>query len=99
MLYVSSSIQEKVGVQTVVLVHRHGDRTPVHNDFVTDDYPIDWPEGYGQLTGIGVHQLWDLGDELRENYLNLPLNYTQGLLYSRASDTDRTLQSAQSMLV
>ena len=80
----------------MVVVHRHGDRTPV---FIPENYKIDWPQGEGQLTGAGVNQLFLLGENLKIFYPELPTNYTSGVLYSRASDTDRTLQSAQSMMV
>ena len=80
----------------MVLVHRHGDRTPI---FIPENYKADWPLGEGQLTGTGVNQLFLLGETIRGFYPELPTNYSSGVIYSRASDTDRTLQSAQSMMV
>ena len=87
-------------LQLVIITHRHGDRTPIYYpsdelDFVT------WPLGYGQLTPLGVHQLFELGFAVRNNlpYDFLPANYSSELVHIRASDTDRTLQSAESLMV
>lgn len=79
----------------MVVVHRHGDRSPI---WIPEPYEYQWPMGVGQLTGTGVHQLWKIGDDLRNIY-HFSRNYTSNLIHVQASDTDRTLQSAQSMMV
>ena len=83
----------------LVIVHRHGDRTPVYIPN-NPSYPFDWGGlTAGQLTGEGMHQLWELGQQIREQLPSLPLNYTADTLYAHASESDRTLQSSQSLLV
>jgi len=85
-------------LKLVVIIHRHGDRTPI---YVPEQYKDLWPQGDGQLTGLGVHQLWELGELIRgklsTNFLSA--NYSPGIVYSRAANKDRTLQSAVSMMM
>ena len=86
-------------LEMMIITHRHGDRTPIF-------YPeeelelVPWPEGYGQLTSTGVSQLYHLGLSLRDQISEelLPSSYTADIVKVRASDTDRTLQSAFSLL-
>lgn len=54
---------------SVVIVYRHGDRTPV------DPYPLDpwrdpsyWPVPFGELTNRGKLQHYELGQVLRNKY-------------------------------
>jgi len=79
---------------------RHGERTPI-NDIATA--PGTWPVGPGQLTPRGMHQEYDLGASMRAEYIEryslLPKTYTAGTLYVRSSDIDRTLQSAQCVML
>lgn len=85
---------------TVVLVFRHGDRTPV------DPYPKDpyknssfWPVGFGQLTNLGKQQHYALGQYLRSRYADfLPATYNEEDIYVRSTDVDRTLMSVDANL-
>ena len=79
---------------------RHGDRTP----FVY--FPVlnhQWKEGLGQLTAEGMQQEYLMGVEFRKKYIEqehlLPDNYEQGTMYVRSTDYDRTIMSAQSLLM
>lgn len=85
---------------SAVDVIRHGDRTPL-NDIPTA--PHKWSEGMGQLTATGIQQEYQLGAKLRalyvEQYHLLPSNYASGTLYVRSTDMDRTLMSAQAVLM
>lgn len=88
---------EQDSLRLAIIVHRHGDRTPV---LIPEGHQERWPLGPGQLTGTGVHQLWELGDQLRgmlDGFLDT--TYAPGVVYSRASNKDRTLQSAEAMLM
>lgn len=91
-------VEDESTLRLAVVVHRHGDRTPV---IVPEGHEDRWPTGPGQLTGLGVHQLWELGEHLRESLSEefLATSYAPELVYSRASNKDRTLQSAEAMLV
>ncbi|CAG9830934.1 unnamed protein product [Diabrotica balteata] len=84
----------------VVVIYRHGDRTPV------DPYPNDpyknrsyWPIGFGQLTNKGKQQHFQLGQWFRDRYDGfLPRNYFVDDIYVMSSDYDRTLMSAEANL-
>jgi len=89
--------------KTVLLntVHRHGDRT------VISFYPKDpwsalkyWPDGLGQVTEVGKEQLYKLGAFIRTKYdALLPKNYHPRDVYVRSTNTDRTLTSAQAVML
>lgn len=100
LLWISCVCGEK---KTVLLntVHRHGDRT------VISFYPKDpwsglenWPEGLGQVTEVGKEQLYELGAFIRSKYdALLPENYHPKDIYVRSTNTDRTLTSAQAVML
>jgi acid phosphatase len=79
---------------------RHGDRTSF------DDFPNArhiWQEGPGQLTAIGMRQEYGLGLKLRKRYIEdqafLPNNYQPETIYAQSTDFNRTIMSAQSLLM
>lgn len=89
--------------QTVVFaldIVRHGDRTPI-SEIPTD--PHLWAQGLGELSARGMEQEFSLGMQLREKYVNrdklLPPNYDVNSIYVRSSDYNRTLMSAQALLL
>ena len=79
---------------------RHGDRTPI-KALSTVDYK--WKEGLGQLTATGMHQEYEMGKQFRQRYVItehlLPEHYERDTMYVRATDYERTLMSAQSLLM
>ena len=79
---------------------RHGDRTPL---IELPKAPHHWQEGLGQLTPIGMEQEYQLGKRLREVYITqnqlLPEQYSIKTMYVRSTEYDRTVMSAQSLLL
>jgi len=83
----------------VIIITRHGDRTPTHA------YPNSksiWPEGFGQLTNIGMRQHYDLGQKFRKRYVDtnfINSSYNMNDVRVRSSPRERTLMSAQSFML
>jgi acid phosphatase len=79
---------------------RHGDRTPV---IEIPGAPHHWPEGLGQLTPLGMQQEYNLGKKFHHRYIEqeklLPRSYHPGIIYVRSTDVDRTLMSAECVLM
>ncbi|QLE79045.1 histidine-type phosphatase [Francisella sp. Scap27] len=84
----------------VSLITRHGDRAPFAN-IVNADYK--WGTSLSELTPIGMNQEYNLGKRLRERYINqfklLSNNYENQSIFTLSSHTNRTVVSAQSLLV
>jgi len=91
-------VEDESTLRMAVIIHRHGDRTPV---MVPAGHEDRWPLGPGQLTGLGVHQLFELGEHIRSLFSDdfLATSYAPEIITSRASNKDRTLQSAEAMLM
>ncbi|XP_066485263.1 prostatic acid phosphatase-like [Tiliqua scincoides] len=100
-LFCALLLQSTTGRQLkfVLLVMQHGDRTPL-DTYPTDPYKEDnWPQGFGQLTTVGLQQHYQLGQLLKERYkLLLSEEYRREEIYIRSTDTDENIMSAQANL-
>ncbi|KAJ8340520.1 hypothetical protein SKAU_G00351530 [Synaphobranchus kaupii] len=83
----------------VTVLYRHGDRSPVRA-YPTDPYQESaWPQGFGQLTQIGMRQHFELGQALKRRYQGfLNETYDRHQIGVRSTDFDRTLMSAEANL-
>ncbi|XP_060005834.1 prostatic acid phosphatase isoform X6 [Lagenorhynchus albirostris] len=83
----------------VTLVFRHGDRSPIEtfpNDPIKES---SWPQGFGQLTQLGMEQHYELGQYIRKRYEKfLNKSYKHEQVFVRSTDIDRALMSAMTNL-
>ncbi|XP_074125630.1 prostatic acid phosphatase [Sminthopsis crassicaudata] len=86
-------------LQFALLLFRHGDRSPIET-FPNDPYQESaWPQGFGQLSQLGMEQHYELGTYLRKRYSTfLNSTYHRNKVYVRSTDIDRTLMSAMTNL-
>lgn len=79
---------------------RHGDRTPIE---AIPTVKYHWKQGLGQLTAEGMRQEFEMGQRFRHKYIDethlLPTTYQRDTIMVRSTDYDRTLMSAQSLLM
>eukprot|EP01087_Luapelamoeba_hula_P019713 TRINITY_DN6574_c1_g2_i1.p1 TRINITY_DN6574_c1_g2~~TRINITY_DN6574_c1_g2_i1.p1 ORF type:complete len:494 (+),score=95.66 TRINITY_DN6574_c1_g2_i1:110-1591(+) len=86
-------------LKAVLVLTRHGDRTPVR---LFPKTASEWPEGLGQLTPLGMKQHFELGQKFRRRYIDkLHLfgpSYNAHEVYARSTSKERTLMSAQAFM-
>ena len=82
------------------LLFRHSVISPKYSPPKVD---TEWPMGFKQLTAVGMRDMYQRGQRLREKYVDrlglLSERYHLDELYVRASNTDRSLQSAQMLML
>lgn len=99
-LFVAMSVYAQETLIFAFDIIRHGDRTPI---LVIPKSSYKWSEGMGQLTARGMRQELERGDIFHRRYIEqyhlLPEHYQNGTVYVFSTDFDRTLMSAQSLLM
>ncbi|EFO19840.2 hypothetical protein LOAG_08653 [Loa loa] len=102
----SSMTNQKQEIPELLFVHilwRHGDRGPLVM-YPNDPYNESvWPNGRGELTEIGMRQLFKVGKRFYQQYINctppfLSKNYHNKEIYVRSTDFNRTITSAMAVL-
>ncbi|XP_049565834.1 prostatic acid phosphatase isoform X3 [Orcinus orca] len=87
------------GLSIFLMVFRHGDRSPIEtfpNDPIKES---SWPQGFGQLTQLGMEQHYELGQYIRKRYEKfLNKSYKHEQVFVRSTDIDRALMSAMTNL-
>jgi len=100
LLFISINTLAKETLVFAVDVVRHGDRTP---RFKIPKSSHQWKEGMGQLTARGMQRSFQLGTSFRKKYVYkyhlLPKNYQKDTMLVFSTDKDRTLMSAQAILL
>ncbi|AKU74267.1 histidine phosphatase super family protein [Francisella tularensis subsp. tularensis] len=84
----------------VSMITRHGDRALFAN---IENANYSWGTELSELTPIGMNQEYNLGLQLRKRYIDkfglLPEHYVDQSIYVLSSHTNRTVVSAQSLLM
>jgi hypothetical protein len=92
----STAEQDKKTLRSVNLLLRHSVISPKYSPPKLD---AKWPMGYRQLTAIGISKTYETGQELRKKYVDelglISPTYHLKEVYFRASNADRSLQTAQ----
>jgi len=100
LLLLSSVLYAKETLIFAIDLIRHGDRTPLL--VIPKDHPV-WLEGMGQLTAIGMQQEFQRGVTFRKKYIDhfhlLPPHLQNQTIYIISTDLDRTLMSAEAVLL
>lgn len=85
-------------LKLVLMVHRHGDRTPIkcypNDPFKDKKY---WTDGWGQLTKQGKDRMYNLGQYIGQRYKNFLENNPREV-HIRSSAADRCLESVSLVL-
>ena len=102
-LVLITNIEAQGDNTTLVLLqvtHRHGARSVLQN-YPNDPTPLSYWDKYGgtgQLTPLGMKQLYDYGQFIKSRYSNFLESYDRRQVYSKSTDYDRTLMSANCFL-
>ncbi len=84
----------------VTLLFRHSIVSP---KYTAPKIKAEWPMGLRQLTALGIREMYDTGQELRRKYVHelgfISGGYLPSEIYVRGSNTDRSLQSAQLLML
>ncbi|RWS27799.1 lysosomal acid phosphatase-like protein 3 [Leptotrombidium deliense] len=98
LLLTTISLKVESRLETVIVIHRHGDRTPT-SSFPNDPYSDDsyWEDGWGQLTKQGKRRMFSVGEYLRERYDGFLTNNPREV-EAQSSEKPRVVESLLSIL-
>ncbi|KAM3721544.1 Testicular acid phosphatase [Dirofilaria immitis] len=83
----------------VQAIWRHGDRAPNKLPYPNDEYnETAWPRGWGEITNVGIMQMYELGQFFRRRYASFIANYKGEDVNIVSSKSNRTIASALAML-
>uniref|UniRef100_A0AAF5Q0R8 Histidine acid phosphatase n=1 Tax=Wuchereria bancrofti TaxID=6293 RepID=A0AAF5Q0R8_WUCBA len=83
----------------VQAIWRHGDRAPKQLPYPNDKYnETAWPRGWGQITNIGIMQMYELGQFFRQRYTSLIRDFNGEDVDLVSSKSDRAIVSGLAML-
>lgn len=87
-------------LRAATLLFRHSIVSP---KYTAPKAKADWPMGLRQLTALGIREMYQTGQALRHKYVDelgfISGSYMPREIYVRASNTDRSLQSAQLLML
>lgn len=95
-----ASATGKDSLRAVTLLFRHSIVSP---KYAAPKVKAEWPMGLRQLTALGIREMYDTGQALRRKYVDelgfISGSYLPSEIYVRGSNTDRSLQSAQLLML
>ncbi len=96
----SESAEDADSLRAVTLLFRHSIVSP---KYTAPKVKAEWPMGLRQLTALGIREMYDTGQALRRRYVDelgfISGSYQPSEIYVRGSNTDRSLQSAQLLML
>ncbi len=95
-----TSSDQQDTLRAAALLFRHSVISPKYTPPKVD---TEWPMGFKQLTAVGMRDMYQRGQELRRKYVDelglISGTYQLDEVYVRASNADRSLQSAQMLVL
>jgi acid phosphatase len=95
-----TSTDQQDSLRAAALLFRHSVISPKYTPPKVD---TEWPMGFKQLTAIGMRDMYQRGQQLRRKYVDelglISGTYRLDEVYVRASNADRSLQSAQMLIL
>jgi acid phosphatase len=95
-----TAVNSEDSLRAVTLLFRHSIVSP---KYIAPKVKAEWPMGLRQLTALGIREMYDTGQALRRKYVDelglISGGYQPSEIYVRGSNTDRSLQSAQLLML
>ena len=95
-----ASTDQQDSLRAAALLFRHSVISP---KYTPPSVETEWPMGFKQLTAVGMRDMYQRGQQLRRRYVDelglISGTYHLDEVYVRASNADRSLQSAQMLIL